>query len=131
MQRLSLTLVALLLLIEPVAQAGDHPGAKRFAITIGIGSFDEQGSDVNVADTGRQLLGVDDIDTGSQSSAGFGARIDYRFGRSACTIGANVGWMWKLSGDLFTITTTPDSLYSGTTLRHQGLNFVIGLSYHL
>jgi opacity protein-like surface antigen len=246
MQRLALTLIALLLLIGPLAQAGDHPGAKRFAITIGIGSFDEQGSDVmlrkdaepgnpivgwkgsdqvgaglgydvlpgvtldlsyarldydfgtdvvttqtegefvstqiatgsmdeyrltvmldmdllsdhptyyvspqrkakwrfavfsavaftqardvNVADAGRQLLGIDDIDTGSQSSAGFGARMDYRFGRSAVTIGADVGWMWKLSGDLFTITTTPDSLYSGTTLRHQGLNFVIGLSYHL
>ena len=246
MQRFVLALVAPWLLIGSLAEAGDHPGAKRFAIGVAAGSFDEQGSDVmlrkdgepgnpiigwkgsdqvagglafdvlpgvtadlsyarldydfgtdlmmtepdgdlistqiatgsmdeyrltvlfdvdlfsdqptyyvspqrkmkwrfavfaaaaltkardiNVADAGRQLLGIDSIETGDQSSAGFGARMDYRLGRSACTIGADVGWMWKVSGDLFTVNTTPDSPYSGTTVGHEGLNFLIGLSYHL
>jgi hypothetical protein len=246
MRRLSLALVALLLLIEPAAQAGDYQGAKRFAISVGVGSFDEQGSDVmlrkdgepgnpiigwmgsdqvagavgydvrpgltvdlsyarldydfgsdlvmtgpdgefastqiatgsmdeyrlavmldmellgdrptyyvspqrkarwrfavfaaaavtkardvDVADAGRQLLGIEGIDKGRQSSAGFGARMDYRLGRSACTIGADVGWMWRLNGDLFTVNTTPDSPYLGTRVEHQGLNFMIWLSYHL
>ena len=245
MQRLSLVLVALLSLIGPAAQAGDHEGARRFAISIGIGTFDEQGSDVmlrkdggpgnpiigwmgseqvaaalaydvrpgltvdlsfarldydfgtdlvmtdpdsefvstqiatgsmdeyrltvmldmallgdhptyyvspqrktrwrfamfaaaamtkargvHVADAGRELLGIDDIDTGDQSSAGFGARMDYRLGSSGFTIGTNVGWMWRLSGDLFTVNTTPDSPYSGTTVAHEGLNFLANLAYH-
>ncbi|MDH3816217.1 MAG: hypothetical protein OEV48_17110 [Acidobacteriota bacterium] len=245
MQRLSLALVALLLLIGQAAQAGDHQGAKRFALSVRVGAFDEQGSDVmrrkdgepgnpiigwmgseqvagalaydvrpgltvdlsyvrldydfgsdlavtepdgefvstqiatgsmeeyrltvmldiellgdhptyyvspqrktrgrfavfasaaitkardvDVADAGRQLLGIEGIDMGRQSSAGFGARMDYRLGRSACTIGAEVGWMWRLNGDLFTVNTTPDSPYSGTTVEHEGLNFLIDLSYH-
>jgi len=46
MQRMSLALVFVLLLIGPEARAGDHEGAKRLAISVGIGSFDEQGSDV-------------------------------------------------------------------------------------
>jgi len=245
MRRLSLAVVAVVLLIGPAARAGDHEGARRFAISVGVGSFDEQGSDVmlrkdggpgnpiigwmgsgqvaaalafdllpgltvdfgygrldydfgsdlvmtepggefastriatgsmdeyrlrvtldmdllgdaptyyispqrkakwrfavyaaaamtkardvEVADAGRQLLGIEDIDTGSQSSAGIGARMDYRLGRSGFTIGADVGWMWKLSGDLFTVTTAPDSPYTGTTVSHQGLNFLIDLGFH-
>jgi hypothetical protein len=87
--------------------------------------------DVDTADAGRQLLGIESIDTGDQISAGFGARLSYRLGRSAFSIGTDVGWMWALSGDLFTVNTTPDSPYSGTTVDHQGLNFLIGVSYHL
>jgi hypothetical protein len=245
MQRFSLALVVVLLLIGPAARAGDHEGARRFTVSVGVGSFDEQGSDVmlrkdgapgnpiigwmgsgqvaaalaydlrpgltvdlsyarldydfgsdlvmtepdgelmstqiatgsmdeyrltvlfdmdllgdhptyyvspqrktkwrfamfaaaamtkardvDVADDGRQLLGIESIDTGGQSSAGLGARMDYRLGRSGCTIGADVGWMWKLSGDLFTVNTTPDSPYSGTTVAHEGLNFLANLAYH-
>ena len=245
MQRLSLALVALLLVVPTAAQAGDHEGARRFAISVGAGTFDEQGSDVmlrkdgepgnpiigsmgsdqvaaalaydvrpgltvdlsyvrldfdfgtdlvmtesylglmptqiatgnmdefrltvmldmdllgdhptyyvspqrksrfrfavfaavamtnagdvDVADAGRELLGVESIDTGSQSSAGFGARMDYRLGRSGFTIGADVGWMWKLTGDLFTVNTTPDSPYTGATVAHEGLNFLINLAFH-
>jgi hypothetical protein len=244
MRRLSLVFVAVLLLIGPVAEAGDHDGARRFAVSIGVGSFDEQGSDimlrkdgepgnpivgwtgsdqiaaglsydflpgmtvdlsyarldydfgtdlittdsylgslntqiatgsmdeyrltvmfdmdmlgdhptyyvspqrkskwrfamyaavsmtqagdVDVADAGRELLGIDSIDAGDQSSAGFGARFDYRLGRSGFTIGANVGWMWKLSGDLFTVNTAPDSPYRGTTVAHEGLNFLVDLAF--
>jgi len=246
MRRLSLALVAVVLLIGPAAQAGDHDGARRFALSVGVGTFDEQGSDlmlrkdgepgnpivgwmgsdqvaaalafdvrpgltvdlsyarldydfgsdlvmtesdgeltstqiatgtmdeyrltlmldvdllgddptyyvspqrksrwrfavfvaaamtkagdVEVADAGRQLLGIEGIDTGGQSSAGFGARMDYRLWRSGCTVGADVGWMWKLNGDLFTVNTTSDSPYLGTTVAHEGLNFLIGLSYHI
>jgi hypothetical protein len=29
------------------------------------------------------------------------------------------------------VDTTPDSPYSGATVDHQGLNFLIGVSYHL
>jgi hypothetical protein len=246
MRRLSLALVAVLLLIGPEARAGDHDGARRFAISLGVGTFDEQGSDlmlrkdgepgnpiigwmgsdqiaasfaydvrpgltvdlsydrldydfgtplamtepedgelggtqiatgsmdeyrlavlldmdllsdaptyyispqrkskfrfavfaaiamtkprdVDVADAGRELLGIEGIETGSQSSAGFGAQMDYRLGRSGCTIGADVGWMWKLSGDLFTVNTTPDSPYAGTTVAHEGLDFLFHLAYH-
>lgn len=245
MQRLSLVLVPVVLLVGAAVQAGDHGRARRIAISVGVGSFDEQGSDlmrrkdgepgnpvigwmgsdqvaaglaydvspgltvdlsyarldydfgtdmamtepdggfvstqiatgsmdeyrltvmldmdllgdhptyyvspqrkprwrlavfaavaatkardVEVADAGRQLLGIEGIDTGRQSSAGFGARMDYRLGRSGCTIGADVGWMWKLTGDLFTVNTTPDSPYSGTTVAHEGLNFLINLAYH-
>jgi hypothetical protein len=247
MQRPLLAFVAVLMLIGPAAQAGDHEGAKRFAISVGVGAFDEQGSDlmrrkdgepgnpiigwmgsdqvgagfaydlrpgltvdlsyvrldydfgtplamtepedgelggtqiatgsmdeyrltvmldmemlgadptyyvspqrkskfrfavfaaaamtkardVDVADAGRQQLGIESVDTGRQSSAGFGARLDYRLGRSGCTIGADVGWMWKLTGDLFTVNTTPDSPYTGTTVAHEGLNFLVNLSYHI
>lgn len=245
MQRASLALFALVVLIVPGAQAGDHQGAKRFAINVAVGSFDEQGSDlmrrkdgepgnpiigwkgsdqvaaglaydlspgltidlsyarldydfgtdfvmtepggefvstqiatggmdeyrltvmfdmdllgdrptyyvspqrkskwrfgvfaaaaftqardVEVADQGRELLGIESIDTGDQGSVGFGARMNYRLGRSPCTIGADVGWMWKVNGDLFTVNTTPESPYSGTTVSHQGLNFLIGVAYH-
>ena len=245
MRRLSVGFVALLVLIGPVARAGDHEGARRFAVSVGAGAFDEQGSDVmlrkdgepgnpiigsmgsdqvaaglaydvrpgltvdlsyvrldydfgtdlvmtesylgllstqvatgsmdeyrltvmldmdllgdnhtyyvspqrkskfrfavfaavamtkaghvNVADAGRELLGIEDIDTGSQSSAGFGARMDFRLWRSGFTIGADVGWMWKLTGDLFTVNTTTDSPYLGTTVAHEGLNFLVNLSYH-
>jgi hypothetical protein len=244
MRRLSLVFVAVLLLIGPVAEAGDHDGARRFAVSIGLGSFDEQGSDVmlrkdgepgnpivgwtgsdqvaaglsydflpgltvdlsyarldydfgsdlvmtepggelvttqiatgtmneyrltvifdmdmlgdhptyyvspqrtskwrfamyaavsmtqagdiDVADAGRELLGIDSIDAGDQSSAGLGARFDYRLGRSGFTIGADVGWMWKLSGDLFTVNTAPDSPYRGTTVAHEGLNFLVDLAF--
>jgi hypothetical protein len=38
--------------------------------------------------------------------------------------------MWRLSGDLFTVNTTPDSPYSGTAVEHEGLNFFMDLSYH-
>lgn len=246
MLRLLSQLSAFLLLIGPAAQAGDHPGAKRFAISAGVGSFDEQGSnvmlrkdgapgnpivgwmgsdqvagglaydlrpgvtvdlsyarldydfgtdfvltepdaefvstqigtgsmdeyrltvlldmdllgdsptyyvspqrktrwrfavfaaaamtkprDVDVAAAGRELLGIESIEMGDQSSAGLGARMNYRLGRSGVTVGADVGWMWRVNGDLFTVTTTPDSPYSGTVVEHQGLNFLIGLSYHL
>lgn len=245
MRQLSLVLVALLLLIGPVAGAGDHQGARRFAISVGVGAFDEQGSDamlrkdgepgnpivgwmgsdqvaaafsfdvrpgltvdlgyarldydfgsdlvttepdgelvptqiatgsmdeyrltvmfdmdllgddptyyispqrktkwrfavfaaaamtkasdVDVADPGRQLLGIESITTGRQSSAGIGARMDYRLGRSRFTIGATVGWLWKLNGDLFTVNTTPNSPYLGTTVSHEGLNFILDLAYH-
>jgi hypothetical protein len=245
MRRLSLALVAVLLLIGQAAQAGDHEGARRFTISAGVGSFDEQGSavmlrkdggpgnpiigwkgseqvaaalafdlrpgltvdlrygrldydfgsdlvitepggefvstriatgsmdeyrlrvlldmdllgenptyyvspqrqakwrfavfaaaamttarDLEVADGGRQLLGIEGIGTGSQNSAGFGARMDYRLGRSGFTIGADVGWMWTVSGDLFTVYTTPDSPYSGTTVAHEGLDFLIDLGFH-
>jgi len=245
MRRLSLAVVAVVLLIGPAARAGDHEGARRFAISVGVGAFDEQGSDVmlrkdggpgnpiigwmgsgqvaaalafdllpgltvdlgyarldydfgsdlvmtepggefastqiatgnmdeyrltvmfdmdmlgdnptyyvspqrkskfrfavfaavamtktgdvNVADAGRELLGIDSIDTGSQSSAGFGGRMDYRLGRSGFTIGADVGWMWKLTGDLFTVNTTTDSPYLGATVAHEGLNFLVNLSFH-
>jgi hypothetical protein len=244
-QRLSTAVVTLLLLIGPAAEAVDHEGARRFAISVGVGSFGEQGSDlmrrkdgepgnpiigwktsdqvaaalafdaspgltvdlsyvrldydfgtdlvmtepngevvsaqiatgsmdevrltvmldvdllgdhptyyvspqrqakwrfamfaaaamtkareVDVADAGRQLLGIEAIDAGQQSSAGMGARLDYRLGRSGCTIGSDVGWMWKLTGDLFTVKTTPDSPYSGTTVAHEGINILIDLSYH-
>jgi hypothetical protein len=245
MRRLSLALVAVLLLIGPEARAGDHDGARRVAIGVGVGTFDEQGSDlmlrkdgepgnpiigwmgsdqvaadfaydlgpgltvdlsyarldydfgtdlvmtepgggfastqiatgsmdeyrlavlldidllgdhptyyvspqrkskwrfavfaavamtttgdVNVADAGRELLGIEGIETGSQSSAGVGAQMDYRLGRSGFTIGADVGWMWKLSGDLFTVNTTSDSPYAGTTVAHEGLDFLFNLAYH-
>ncbi len=245
MRRLSFAVVALMLLIGPAAWAGDHDGARRFAISVGVGAFDEQGSgimlrkdgepgnpiigwtgsdqvaaafaydvspgltvdlsyarldydfgtdlvttesylgslstqiatggmdeyrltvmfdmdmlgdhptyyvspqrkskwrfamflavsmttagDVDVAETGRELLGIESIDTGSQSSAGFGAQFDYRLGRSGFTIGADVGWMWKLSGDLFTVNTTTGSPYQGTTLAHEGLNFLVDLAFH-
>jgi hypothetical protein len=99
----------------------------RFAMFAAVSMT--QANDVNVTDAGRVLLGIDDIDTGSQSSAGLGARFDYRLGRSGFTIGAGVGWMWKLSGDLFTVNTTPDSPYRGTTLSHQGLNFLVDLAF--
>jgi len=245
MQRWPLALVALLLLIGPAAQAGDHEGARRFAFRVGFGAFDERDSDVmlrkdgepgnpiigwaaseqvaaafafdvrpgltvglsyarldydfgadlvmtepdgefvsaqiatgsmdeyrltvmldidllsdhptyfvspqrkakwrsavyaaaamtnardvDVADSGRQLLGIEGIDAARQSSAGIGARFDYRLGRSGCTIGADLGLMWKLSGDLFTVNTAPDSAYSGTTVAHEGINFLINLAYH-
>ncbi len=245
MRRLSLAVVVLLLLIGPAAEAGDHEGARRFAISVGAGAFDELGSDVmlrkdgepgnpiigwmgsdqvaaalaydvlpgltvdlsyarldydfgtdlvttesylgslntqiatgsmneyrltvmfdvdmlgdhptyyvspqrksrfrfavfvaasmttagdvDVADAGNQLLGIESIDTGSQSSAGLGARMDYRLGRSGFTIGADVGGMWKLTGDLFTVNTTPDSPYQGTTVAHEGLNFLVDLAFH-
>ena len=86
--------------------------------------------DVDVADGGRQLLGIEGIDATRQSSAGIGARFDYRLGRLGCTIGADLGLMWKLSGDLFTVNTTPDSPYSGTTVAHEGIDFLIDLAYH-
>jgi hypothetical protein len=57
--------------------------------------------------------------------------MNYRLGRSPCTIGADVGWMWRVNGDLFTVNTTPESPYSGTTVSHQGLNFLIGVAFHL
>ncbi len=245
MRRLSLAVVALMVLIGPAVWAGDHDGARRFAISVGIGTFDEQGSDimlrkdgepgnpivgwmgsdqvaaafaydlrpgltvdlsyarldydfgtdlittgsylepsstqiatgnmdeyrltvmfdmdmlgenptyfvspqrtskwrfamflavsmttagdVDMAETGRELLGIESIDTGSQSAAGFGAQFDYRLGRSGFTIGADVGWMWKVTGDLFAVNTTPDSPYQGTTLAHEGLNFLVDLAFH-
>jgi len=57
--------------------------------------------------------------------------MNYRLGRSPCTIGADVGWMWRVNGDLFSVNTTPESQYSGTTVRHQGLNFVFGVAFHV
>jgi hypothetical protein len=102
MQRLSLAVVALLLLIGPAADAVDHEGARRFAIAVGVGSFGEQSSDL----------------------------MRRKVGRSGCTVGSDVGWMWKLTGDLFTVDTTPDSPYSGTTVAHEGINILIDLSYH-
>jgi hypothetical protein len=102
----------------------------RWRIALVIAAAISKPRDVDVADAGRQLLGIEDIDTGRQSSAGFGARLDYRLGRSSWTIGADIGWMWRLSGDLFTVNTTPDSPYSGTAVEHEGLNFFMDLSYH-
>jgi hypothetical protein len=100
----------------------------RFALVVAA-AFTEA-SEVDVAEAGRELFGIQDIDTGRQSSAGLGARMDYRLGRSGFTIGADVGWMWRLSGDLFRVNTTPDSPYSGTAVEHEGLNFLLGLAYH-
>jgi len=85
---------------------------------------------VSVTDAARQVLGVDDVQTGTQASAGLGARMDYRIGRSNFTIGADLGWMWRVSGDLFRVSTAPDSAYSGTTLDHEGLDFLLDLSWH-
>ena len=53
MQRWSLALVTLVLLIGPAAQAGDHEGARRFAFSVGFGSFDERDSDVMLRKDGE------------------------------------------------------------------------------
>lgn len=127
--RLALVLDAELLLDEPTFFVSQQRKPRwRFAIVVAAAIT--TAGDVDVAEAGRELLGVEGIDTGRQTSAGIAARLDYRLGRSAVTVGANVGWMWRLSGDLFTVTTTPDSPYSGTAVEHEGLDFLIDLSYH-
>jgi hypothetical protein len=86
--------------------------------------------DLTPATGGAQLLGIESIETGRQSSLGLGARIDYRLGRSGLTVGSSVGWMWCVSGDLITLRTSDESPYAGSTLQHEGLDFLLDLSFH-
>jgi hypothetical protein len=127
--RLAVMLDAELLLDAPTYYVSPQREPRwRFAMVVSAAMT--KAGDVNVADAGRQLLGIEAIDTGRQTSAGVGARMDYRLGRSGVTVGANMGWMWRLSGDLFTVNTTSDSPYSGTSVGHEGLDFLMDLSYH-
>lgn len=128
--RLTVMLDMDLLLDHPTFYLSPQRSSKwRFAV-FGAAAF-TKARDAEIADEGRHLLGIEGIETGDQSSAGIGARMDYRLGRSAWTIGSSVGWMWKVNGELFSVNTTPDSPYSNTTVQHQGLNFLIGVGCHL
>lgn len=127
--RLSLVLDAEMLLDEPSYFVSPQRSTRwRFALVVAAAMTTV--GDVDVTEAARGLLGIDGIDTGRQSSAGAGARFDYRLGRSAVTVGASVGWMWSLSGDLFTVNTMLESPYAGTAVDHEGLDFLMDLSYH-
>jgi hypothetical protein len=103
MQRWSLALVCLLLLIGPAAEAGDHECARRFALSVGFGSFDERDSDVMLREDGEPGNPTIGWAASEQVAAALGfdvrpgltvhlnyARLDYDFG-------ADLGPMWKLS----------------------------------
>jgi hypothetical protein len=42
--------------------------------------------------------------------------------------GAELDWLFSVSGDSLTVTTAPGSPYSGTVAEHEGLSFVVDLS---
>lgn len=127
--RLAVCLDAQLLDEQPAYYLSSRrKGRGRVALAV-TGAVTKAG-DVVVADESRQLLGVEDVRAGTQTSVGLGVRMDYRIGRSAFTIGADLGWLWKVSGDLFVVTTTPDSSYGGAALEHEGLDFLLEVSYH-
>ena len=86
--------------------------------------------DLTQAAGGVQLLGIESIETGRQSSLGLLARFDYRLGSSGLTVGSSVGWMWCVSGDLITLHTSDESPYASATLQHEGLDFLLDLSFH-
>lgn len=86
--------------------------------------------DLLVAAESRERLGIERVNTGGQTSLGLGARVDYRLGRSRVTIGADLRWMWAVGGDLFTVVTSADSPYAGTTLEHEGFDVLLDLSFH-
>jgi hypothetical protein len=136
MQRWLLALVALLLLIGPAAQAGDHEGARRFAFSVGFGSFDERDSDVMLRKDGEPGNPIIGWATSEQVAAAFafdvrpGLTVDLSYARLDYDFGADLGLMWKLSGDLFAVNTAPNSAYSGTTVAHEGIDFLIDLAYH-
>jgi hypothetical protein len=105
-----------------------RPGRARFSAVF-LAGFTEP-SEVLVDDAARELLGIADVEAGTSTSLGFGGRFDYRLGRSRLVAGAEVDWLYSASGDSLTVTTAPGSPYSGTVAEHEGVSFVLDLSYY-
>ncbi len=100
----------------------------RFALVVVVAVT--KAGDVEPTDEARGLLGVERLETDRQTSAGLGARLDYRLGRSAWSIGAELDWTWRLGGELVTVETSPASPYGGSALAHEGPGFMADLSWH-
>jgi len=105
-----------------------RPGQARLSAVF-LAGFTEP-SEVRVDDAARELLGIADVEAGTSTSLGFGARLDYRLGRSRFVAGAEMDLLFSVSGDSLTVTTAPGSPYSGTVAEHEGLSFVLDLSYY-
>lgn len=127
--RLAVWLDAALLGDDPSYFLG--PGRKpRGRVALAILGAVTKARSLETADAGREQLGVESVGTGTQSALGLGARMDYRFRGTPLSVGANLGWMFQVGGDLFTVNTAPDSPYLGTRLGHEGLDFLVDVSYH-
>lgn len=83
--------------------------ATRWRFAVGGVVATTTADDLTQAAGGVQLLGIESIETGRQSSLGLLARFDYRLGSSGLAVGSSVGWMWCVSGDLITLHTSDES----------------------
>ena len=85
---------------------------------------------VEIDRTGIDLLGVESVSSGSETTFGFGARADVRLGRSGWALGLESCLMWSSGGPLVEVRTSEGSPYTSAGFSFDPYTILVFTGYH-